>query len=486
MHTKRPLAPSFINRLDKYLLLNKPEVWSARTHLVLYYGILFLALLTAIAFIVPDDPRTRTKMEFWVGLVSLISLVAFIGWLIYLLRFNVFKRYGITSAANRLVTFLLYFTATGVFILFCYVQPAVESIRANAAYSDEEIIQDVNALNLGIVRLEHDSLEHKWSTDTVVVSDEVSENDRDEVMYLSDTNEAYTVTRISRSSLQTRLRTADSVQKINDSFYVLFSPPDYVFISIYDYEDNASKLLGSVDIYRQVVANYKPPANSQRLRNELEAIRKKYQWQWDSGDRYDEESDIRNRIRDRYRLYYINTSMYNIIDRKHRWDAENLPVLIRMFIYPTLILSLLVFAFRHSTAKTFFLSLLTAVILIILTSLAVAFSYNEEKTVLNSVIIYFIIALGISLTAFTIEKRNVVTGIAVNLVLWMLPFIPLCVTGWYYKYMAEPRNYSDPDFYLLRDQMFFWSEVGGMLLLLFVIAPYFHRAYRKWYAAPEN
>src|SRR5215218_2445875 len=116
MRIKRPLVPNFINKLDDYLLKHKPEIWSARTHLVLYYGILLIAALTIIAFIVPDDPRSSSPVSYWIGFVSLISIVGLVVWIIYLLRFNVFKRYGNIKPIGRLATFLLYFVSTATII----------------------------------------------------------------------------------------------------------------------------------------------------------------------------------------------------------------------------------------------------------------------------------------------------------------------------------------------------------------------------------
>ena len=84
--------PGFLKRADQKLLLNKPGIWSTRTHLVVYYGILFLFVLTVICFLEPNDPRDYSTAGAWIGFVSIISGIGFIIWMIYLLRFNVFKK----------------------------------------------------------------------------------------------------------------------------------------------------------------------------------------------------------------------------------------------------------------------------------------------------------------------------------------------------------------------------------------------------------
>src|SRR5687767_14261194 len=95
MDMKRPLMPGFLKKAEQKLLLNKPGLWSTRIHLVLYYGILFMAVLAVVCFLDPLDMRRRTMSAVWVGYTSIISIIALVAWLIYLLRFNVFKKYGV-------------------------------------------------------------------------------------------------------------------------------------------------------------------------------------------------------------------------------------------------------------------------------------------------------------------------------------------------------------------------------------------------------
>src|SRR5215471_13709932 len=109
MKFNRPLTPRFLKRWDENLLLNRPDTWSSRVHLVVYYCLLFMLVLTGICFIIANDPRDDSNVYIWVVFVSLICFVGFIVWLIYLLRFNVFKRFGNLAPSNGLKTFILYF-----------------------------------------------------------------------------------------------------------------------------------------------------------------------------------------------------------------------------------------------------------------------------------------------------------------------------------------------------------------------------------------
>src|SRR5687767_10586332 len=153
MNIKRPLVPRWLKTAEQKLLLNKPGIWSTRIHLVLYYGVLFILVLAALCFFEPWDVRSQSTTELWIGFVSIISGIGLIVWLIYLLRFNVFKKYGIIHPLYGLITFVLYFIATGIIVLFTYVHPVVESVRANRAFGNEEIVQDMNAMNIKIGQL---------------------------------------------------------------------------------------------------------------------------------------------------------------------------------------------------------------------------------------------------------------------------------------------------------------------------------------------
>jgi uncharacterized membrane protein len=492
MSQKRPLAPSFINRLDRYLLLNKPEIWSSRAHLVLYYGLLFFVVLTVIAFIVPDDPRTKTPASYWLGFVSLISAVGIIGWIIYLVRFNVFKRYGLTGPVSRLITFVLYFISIGIFVLFCYVEPYVESVRANAAYTEAEIVNDLNTLNVGIAKLEYDSLDHEWSTDTVLVTDRVRPSDdapspEERVYVETDEGEENGIVEINRLDLEEKLARVDSAQKLNDSIYVFLGCPTYTFINVYTLQPEASqKILSSLDIYKQVIRNYVRPKDTAGLRKQLTALQDKYAWQKRRYYSSDEHEEYAYTMNNWYKLQDIRQSMHNILERKQRWQSENIPSAIRVFLYITLVLSMLLFTFRHTTARTFFLTLLTAIILSVLTSLMVAFTGDSEAQVLSMIILYFMVSLGVALTAFRNKRRRAITGIAINLVLWLLPFIPLCAVALYYAGMDLSDRADYERYYFERPYYLLLAEVFGFLLLLAMIGPFFHRIYRKWYPAPEH
>jgi hypothetical protein len=504
---KRPFCPAFINRIDDYLLKNAPEIWSARAHLVLYYGLLFMSVLAFLSFIVPDDPRSNSGVAFWIVFVSLISIIGLVLWLMFLLRFNVFKRYGLTSASNRLRTWLLYFTSVGILVFFCYVPPIVESIRANSAYSDNELAVDLNKMNSLICQLSYDSLPHDWINDTVIVVNS-TEGRYENVEVIGDVEEVTTSATVMIDSAVFSYKPAfrlmdttefaskklgcDSMMKINDSVFVFSECPSYEFITdpgLSSYSD--VKMLNSRALYYQIIQHYtkkeEPP-----LVQEMDDLIKKYKYY--SNDDYSYytgvEANNGNHIQGRFSTNNITRSIENIYERKHSFAPNHLEWQIRVWFYITFCISLLVFNFRHSTKKAFFLSILTCVLLSILTGLILAFSNGEESSMFGSYLFYFALFAFFSFGTFQNRTRNIVSGISINVFSWMLYFLPLLLTSMYYEGQQSAYNeLVNPAYSFDYETMklhFFYAEIIGIIIFIIAIPTLLHRFYLRWYALPEE
>jgi hypothetical protein len=498
---KRFLSLPVLNKLDNWLLLNKPETWSARTHLVIYYGGLFMLALAAICFVFPDDARSASGAANWALFTSIITLLATVLWVIYLLRFNVFKRFGNTSATNRLVTFVMYFIAAGIITLISFVEPAVETVKANMAYGDEELVNDINSINLKITQLEYDSLDNVWGRDTFHIVNEIpgrarETNDGDMAETTTDTAIPVLVDGHKRplrlldtAELRMKLRTADSTEKINDSVYVFLSCPDYTWIHEFGadrYTD--AQVMSDRNIYDSIVMNYqKPHAGIQR---ELAALIDKYYYEHYNPYYYTDTpvTGYVNSIPVKYSTDKVSRSFSHIVDRKYRWCGTSGQILFRVFFYITLCVTLLVFIFRHTTVRTFFYTLLAGTIITILTALIMAFTrwYEHGSFFFMLLLFYFVAFAAVTATAWTTATRKVITGIAINFFVLMAAFVPLLVTALHdawedEKYRGVPSPHPAPEYWNLA-----YAEVIGVVLLLVLLPTYIHRLYRRWYALPEN
>jgi hypothetical protein len=494
MNTKQ----SFINKIDSQLLRDNPVTWSSRIHMVAFYGVIFSLAMILLCFIVPDDPREPDVIHNWIILISVISLLAFVTWMIYLLRFNVFKRFGKWNNLDTLKTFILYFLITLLIVSWPFIPPIVQSIRADNAYSSNEMINDVNSMNIKICQLEKDSIDKRFSADTLQLKDSVNGTIQKDIYnnnmgtVSNNGNYYYTDT----ATLHTRMLAADSMKKIRDSVYVFYDCPDFQFIEYYDYHSKEKvKLLRSIDLFRLVLQH---PATIDRnaVRKELGQLFVKYSKAHDpetltanSYYSYSYETPFISRIKDKYDLYYVNSSIGNILGKKYRWDQGTINICCRVAYYISLFLSLLVLIYRHTTRRTFFLSLLAAVVLSILTGLFLAISLRDEGAFYTWVIFYFIGFAIITATIANSRNRNVVSGIALNLLVFLTAFMPLVCTALYYRMLRSRYSYQAISHdYLFRNENlhYLMAEIAGFVLLIVLLAGFYRSAYKKWFALPDQ
>ncbi len=500
--SKRLLVPSFLQKLDDKLLRSKPGTWASRTHLLVYFAAVFAMLLFVFCYFVFFDAKQYSNVEVWASFVSVLAFIGLVFWLIYLLRFNVFKRYGNWSAYDGLRDLLLYFTSIAALVALCFIPSAVETMRANQQYGNEEIVKDINEINVTASRLEFALLPLEWKADTCKVVNKERAATPTEDVFVTDTLDGVAVERvlyivnryrlIDTAELNRKLEVADSLLELNDSMYVFYECPDYIFVNSYNAgEYSKTRLLTSADIYNTILKNYRPP-NKEPLLKKMAALKTKYAVKDRYGyeDQYtiDPNDNYQTRVSKKYQLGKISNGLDNVVKKKYEWKNDWQDFL-RLFYYTTLCLTLLVFIFRHSTAKTFFLSVLAAVLLTILTGLLLIFSQGDETTVLSFIVIYYAVFAVLALSIFKAKVRNAVQGIGLNLFLFMTPFIPLVFVAlniaMHERYSYATQEYEEIDS-VERALYVLIAEIAGAVILLILIQPLFKRLYRKWYSSPEE
>jgi hypothetical protein len=518
MNSKRPLAPGFINTLDNYLLKNNPVTWTCRTHLVVYYSLLFSFVLAVLCFIVPSDPREDSFSFAWTSLSIICSIIALVIYCIYLFRFNVFKRFGIDKTWNGLKIFALFFISISFLVLPCFTPAAVESVRANMAYSYKEIKDDVNAINIKINQLYYDSLNHKWSEETYIVRDTVPFSTpvrtNSDTVYIPEASEGSVIADTETTSeneqimiidtarLKEVMFRKDSMVKINDSVYKFYTCPDYAFLDnvgnygiqfgllgSYSYYDTV--FYTSKDIYYNLIKKFKP-VNRASAEKELQDLLLKYKTKGYTYD-YDYDEDkysINRRIEQRYHLTSTGNSVSNILDKKLRWQRNN-DSRIRLWFYITLITTLLLFIFRHSTTKTFFLTILTGFILMILTGVFMAFNSSGSKSFYIILLFYYSAFVVMTTVGYYRTIRNAVSGIALNMITFFTFLLPLIILLLMYEFLdTKEYDLTGKITYTHWDEnrqlYFLIAEITGIVLLFILIEPLFKKLYRNWYSKPEE
>jgi hypothetical protein len=250
--------------------------------------------------------------------------------------------------------------------------------------------------------------------------------------------------------------------------------------------------LTSSGLYHKVLVNYHRPNKEQAI-EALETLVRKYNPRMSGWMEFDPEDgphkEYTSRIKNKYSLYGAGAGIENITRRMYRWDQSTILWSARTLYYVTIFLTLLVFMFRRTSTRTFFLTLLTLVLLSILTSLLFAFMRGSDLTSFTTVFIYYVVFLVCNLILGSRRIRNAFAGIALNLSLLMTAFLPLMGVAYYYEVLSNiHRNDRPYPFELFKNQYIHiaYGEIAGFALLLLRITFFFSNRYRLWFARPEQ
>ncbi len=530
---------SVLKKITNQILKCKPDAWTTRWPWVIAFGMLIHLGLGAVVLLTEWDVRYDTQYEIWVGFISIIMLLALVFYLIYLLRFNVFKRFGKLSKWHYLGTFLLYFLTMMIIVSWGYNPSAVTTISARTKYDEKNVAKDINRINTLINILEYDSIPHVWTRRQVILvrkqgrqnylkddryatdkHQETVVNDGIELEneYISEQQSFYEDTRISRKdsfSFYSMLKT-DSIQIINDTSFYRFYCADYTYITEYHdfFNERTESELGDQDLFHKIIKKAPIVTDRKNLIDELKQLIKKY---WAKGshvyryNRYSHEPGTESKesnrgtcpeayieyINDKYNIYELDEGIKNISNRYYMWQSNRLGFLVYPLYYISLALSLLLFLFRHNRKKSFFYSLLAGVVLFILSATFLALTRSNSETVLSLMIVYMVVFGVLASGIFKAKRKSLLQDISKNLFIFFIPILPLVCTALYYN--IKKANFrlnhdsSSPAYSELYHEAFKYedlviecSQVFGFILLLLLLQFVFSKMLRKAYALPEN
>ena len=484
---KRIFFPAFLERYDRKLLLNNPGSWSSRLHRVAWIVLIAALVLIGYFLLQPNDPRTNSTVYLPTILLTVIVIVGFVFWIIYLLRFNVFKRFGPTNPWSFTAMFLQIFASIGLLVSLVFIPSGIEFSRADGAFESDEIVKDVNRMNFLIGGLMYDSLRIEWNKDTVILNDEIVVLVREDSL----TNELFIENKQYATSkgIAERIQYADSSLKVNDTTYIFSEAPDYRFIQPSGAEEHSTIVPYTArKIYFAVQhAHQKPDKPS--WDKEYQALKEKYvDPQFNHEFAYIEVASELTFL-DLLDVSAVSSGLDNITSRKYSWYGDKVWIFFRIWFYLSLSLSLLVFVFRHSTPRTFFIGLLTVLVLNILTFAFLNFGSFSGSSGLSVLIAYILVFIAVSWKVFTDKNRSIIRGIALNLFQICVFFLPLLIAFNYFEgremYMVLEDAVLEAQEREFEKMVYVSCEIGGFVLLMMLLPTYFYRAYRRWYALPE-
>lgn len=143
------LTPSFLQKLDHYLLLNNRLLWISKIHYIAFFAYCIVACSALYLVFVPRLPFELPSEQVVVLSSSLVVAVGVLFWIYKQISFDIETGYGQTFgllAQSRLVL------STVCLLLFAGIVEVNRSIlswKTATIVSDSELREDINALNLG-------------------------------------------------------------------------------------------------------------------------------------------------------------------------------------------------------------------------------------------------------------------------------------------------------------------------------------------------
>lgn len=499
MNRFEKFLPSFIKQFNHYLLLNKPNLWATRVCMVVFLGLLFSTLLVGISFLVPMNYWQESKIAIIISFTVIFSIISFIVWLVYLFRFNPVKRFAddntVRKPGSALIEFISYSFCICMFVLWSFIPPAIESYRTLNQLTANELASDINELNLKVATLEFDTAIMQFRADTVEFNQIAQPTDT----YVPDNAEVgYVPSRYAHypiDMMDEMLHSRDSSRKLNDTMYVLCDAPQVNFVGNNNLDKvSVEKQYTPFQIWKLAKDAQSVGLNRDQYFADIMRICKKYDRNWYEIDTF--QNVRRNKLKahafqeieTKYALSQVNYVVYGISERMTRWTPDMLFIYGHIILYVVVLFAIAIFAFRHCHTKPYFVSYLTAFLLVAITSVFMAISnVASTSSILIVLLIYFVAFLSIAFSVFYTKKRNNIQIIATNITLFVFPFIPYLITILYLTIKQEGT--IGEEYERISQQMsscMAICEVLGVLLLLAVIEFVYKKIYAQWLSMPEE
>ncbi len=512
------LKPNFLIQYDNYLLKNKPTAWSLRLHTFGYYAFLFSLLCTLLCFLFPFNVFENHPAALFTGIVTILSALGLITWIYFLLRFNVFKVFGKNytrfSALKSFITFVIIF-----FLSFAIIQipTLVVQYKANKKYPTNIIVNDLNEVNRISYLILKDSLFSPWQeTRALVLNDKnakifYSKNEYDDSINFNgyveiDNNEEgieeyekyknYNCV-IYSSLIDSILMEQDSFVKLKNDSYIFYDCPTYSCVSC-DEGKNADisslfianikivKCKSSLELFKQY-RYQKPNKEDYQI---LKKLQSKYllpsdyiqpNTNFDHYEYYNQKAFARFFVFDNQ----FDSNVRDLISNKESINITNWMTWLFLPLLFSFIFSYFLFVFRHSSIKSFFLSILISILLFSFWVMIFAFFKFKDDTIFLTFLVNFILFGVIIFLNFKKGYKTSFNGAFLNIFLALFAsfFIYLPSYFFFYDIYGNSRNHDE---YYSYEYIYTGGIIANMFLMLLWIPFVLYPLYKKWYALPEK
>ncbi|GHT31502.1 hypothetical protein FACS189434_01370 [Bacteroidia bacterium] len=533
-----------MKKIQQYLLLHHPLVWNTKIVPVLA---LTLAI-NALAFVVGyssttfenltsyysyDDYSNYPLLLFFTVLSGLVILVL---WLVFYARNNAFREFYPKRSTALYAEWLMIFLILVSLIItpLTYVQGA--KLKVQTFVSKEKVLHDVETINMieALIPTDKSSFFSEFpkgyaknkAGELVKIKEATTEVDENGVT-LEEVRIENDSLDYGKNYYRYNNEQLDSLanQKLTFKDFPHFAPLSLLNQEFYNQyynqiSTNNIKIRGKKEVekwllnedkekIRQLIDDFLALAKKHHLPASLNT----YQWlrliynpptypvsdynlisrsiPYNNNSRYYPQNDEPKYFVPHYELM---RAYENIFNAHYEDNSSNIALLVIVCIAG--IASLLIFSFRCTSGKSWLVALVSAVLLWIiygLIAVVIALAHNDggDKTIVFFMLFFWIalfvceVIYVLCLNKNTAAKKY--SGVVINHILWLLPFIPMILLGGYVAWLDEYYGWEDrriiTDWIENNMLQIVWADVAFTfvavwLLLQFVI--------RRWKSLPEE
>lgn len=465
---------NFFQKIQRNLLLNHPLIWNTRIVPVLLLSGALNGMLFLFFYMVSSPNNTDDDVLVpWILFLSLCSIIGVIVYLIYLLRFNYFKNFGLLRPTDFAFQFLLLFVTLGSIISWPFVPKMAAHMAVAGSYSSGEMRGDLEEAYLLAYQLEYTQSNPPYRKMKIEVVDSLEYSNEDGVNNLLQVPSVRDIDTSRFVKVETH---ADGTFTGYEKIYLICG---YYPYNLYDIDLLSNKIYGSLPVSGQ--------AGREEKLARLSEIFGKYLPRYDgspfnslstfaASDQMTEPDPYYNQsiACDKYRLADLGEVMSGIDNVV--FDHEDWRIYLRIWFYTTFYAALLLIIFRYMTARTFLWTLLFTFLLFVFTVIFTIISDPGDNGILAIMLFYYFVFLGFAISLFFTKSRNVFQGIALNLSFFCLHVFPLVLASFLYEAVGAD----------IREPVVVYLERAGLLLVLLSSLFFHSRLFYKWYSLPEE
>ncbi|MBL7812275.1 MAG: hypothetical protein JNL57_08650 [Bacteroidetes bacterium] len=475
---------TLFKKFDTWLLLHHPTLWSSRLHVVLAIWFPCILFLTGLFWLLPIESYDSDQMELIIPWLILMAIVGIVIWYVFLLRFNIFKRFGLRPPMDEWLNFVLIFTGVLLLASTTLTLPFARYVKSKGSISEIELSQLIT--NLEIIRGLNSEPE---TTTNSLCRDELYPTRKEDKEYYANRKKEMLATCDSFWMADSCMTFHFTTYNRDYNLHYWNTPQSFNRLLPDEYE--LVKLVRNTRQQGRVAAMYHSlcVAASSHVQWPYKAkdlMAKAYIFQNDYSYSNTETAADRKLFRD---LENLKNWIRNNQRARFFFADNNLELILHLLFYSAFIITLLTLMFRNMTAKTFFISLgagalmpLVIVVLVLITG-----AYHEEMSVFTLIFIVYLVFAIWALTILTARTRNIFQGIALNLFTASSPFLGVFLMAWYqmterarYINSYSEKNYGD------REMQLYAAEIVGIIVFLILLQPLYKTLYTRWYSLPEE